>query len=72
MITQLAFILIYYEFKYTRVYSSFRTGHLELELQMIQFSATRCSYIAILRAILVSFAAITLCVASQRVFIVVV
>jgi hypothetical protein len=39
---------------------------------MIQLSATRCSCIAILWVSLVSFAAITLCVASQRVFIVVV
>jgi hypothetical protein len=38
---------------------------------MVQLSATRCSCIAILWVILVSFAAITLCVASQRVFIVV-
>jgi hypothetical protein len=41
-------------------------------MQMIQLSATRCSCIAILRVSLVSFAAIILCVASQRVFIVVV
>jgi hypothetical protein len=39
---------------------------------MVQLSATRCSCIAILRVSLVSFAAITLCVASQRVFIVIV
>jgi hypothetical protein len=38
---------------------------------MVQLSATRCSCIAILWVILVSFAAITLCVASQRAFIVV-
>jgi hypothetical protein len=38
---------------------------------MVQLSATRCSYIAILWASLVSFAAITLCVASELVFIVV-
>jgi hypothetical protein len=37
------------------------------ELQMVQLSATRCSCIAILSVSLVSFAAITLCVASQRV-----
>jgi len=37
---------------------------------MIQLSATRCSCIAILWVSLVSFAAKTLCVASQRVFIV--
>jgi hypothetical protein len=38
---------------------------------MIQLSATRCSCIAIFWVSLVSFATITLCVASQRVFIVV-
>jgi hypothetical protein len=38
---------------------------------MVQLSATRCSCIAILWVSLVSFAAITLCVGSQRVFIVV-
>jgi hypothetical protein len=38
---------------------------------MVQLSATRCSCIAILWVSLVSFAAITLCVTSQRVFIVV-
>jgi hypothetical protein len=36
---------------------------------MVQLSATRCSCIAILWVSLVSFAVITLCVASQRVFI---
>jgi hypothetical protein len=36
---------------------------------MVQLSATRCSCIAILSVSLVSFAAITLCVASHRVFI---
>jgi hypothetical protein len=51
---------------------NFRTDRLEPELQMVQLSATRCSYIATLLVSLVSFAAITLCVASQRVFIVVV
>jgi hypothetical protein len=39
---------------------------------MVQLSATRCSCIAVLWVSLVSFIAITLCVASQRVFIVVV
>jgi hypothetical protein len=53
------------------VSKSFRTGRLEQELKMVQLSATRCSYIAILWVSLVSFAATTLCVASQRVFIVV-
>jgi hypothetical protein len=38
---------------------------------MVQLSATRCSCIAILLVSLVSFATITLCVASQGVFIVV-
>jgi hypothetical protein len=38
---------------------------------MVQLSATRCSCVAILCVSLVSFAAITLCVDSQRVFIVV-
>jgi hypothetical protein len=37
---------------------------------MVQFSATRCNCIAILWVSLVSFATITLCVTSQRVFIV--
>jgi hypothetical protein len=49
----------------------FRTGHLERELKMVQLSATRCSCIAILSVSLVSSAAITLCVASKRVIIVV-
>jgi hypothetical protein len=57
---------------YEDVSKSFRTDRLEWELQMVQLSATRCSCIAILWVSLVSFAAVTLCVASQRVFIVVV
>jgi hypothetical protein len=48
----------------------FRTGRLERELQMVQLSANRHSYVTILWVSLVSFAAITLCVASQRVFVV--
>jgi hypothetical protein len=52
--------------KYEGVSKSFRSGRLEWELQMVQLSATRCSYIAVLWVILVSFIAITLCVASQR------
>jgi hypothetical protein len=56
---------------YEGVSKSSRTGRLERELQMVQLSATRCSCIAILWVILVSFAATTLCIASQRVFIVV-
>jgi hypothetical protein len=50
---------------------SLRTSRLERGLQMVQLSATRCSCIAILWVSLVSFAAITLCIASKRVFIVV-
>jgi hypothetical protein len=46
-------------------------GCLEWELQMVQLSATRCSCITILWVSLVSFATITLCVASEWVFIVV-
>jgi hypothetical protein len=46
------------------------TGRLERELKMVQLSATRYSCIAILWVSIVSFAAITLCVASQQVFIV--
>jgi hypothetical protein len=56
---------------YEGVSKSFRTGRLEWELQMVELSTTRCSCIAILWVSLVSFAAITLCFASQRVFIVV-
>jgi hypothetical protein len=48
---------------YEDVSKSFRTGRLERELQMVQLS-----WIAILWVSLVSIAAITLCVASQRVF----
>jgi hypothetical protein len=58
---------------YEGVSNSFWIGRLERELQMVQLSVTRCSYIAILWVSLASFAAaITLCVASQRVFIIVV
>jgi hypothetical protein len=46
------------------------TGHLEQELQMVQLSATRCICVTILLASLMSFVAITLCVASQWVLIV--
>jgi hypothetical protein len=56
---------------YEGVTKSFRTGRLEQELQMVQLSATRCSYIAFLWVSLVNFVAITIFVASQRVFIVV-
>jgi hypothetical protein len=56
---------------YKGVSKSFRTGHLEQELQMVQLSATRYSCIAILWVSLVSFATITLCIDSQQVFIVV-
>jgi hypothetical protein len=56
---------------YEGVSKSFQTGRLERELQMVQLSATRRSCIAILWICLLSFSAIPLCVASQRVFIVV-
>jgi hypothetical protein len=49
---------------YEGVSKSFRTSCLERELQTVQLSATRCSCIAILWVILVSFAAITLYVAG--------
>jgi hypothetical protein len=55
---------------YEDVSKSFRTGRLERELQMVQLSATRCSCIVILWVSLVSFDAISLCVASQRMFII--
>jgi hypothetical protein len=50
---------------YEVISKSFRTGRLERKLQMVQLSATVCSCIAILWLSLVSFAAITLCVASE-------
>jgi hypothetical protein len=62
------FDVIYYT--YEDLSKSFRTSRLERELQMVQLSATTCGCIAILWVSLVRFAAITLCVASQRVFIV--
>jgi hypothetical protein len=52
------------------VSKSFRTGRLAREMQMIQLSATRCSCVGVLWASLVSFASITLCVASHPVFVV--
>jgi hypothetical protein len=58
--------------RYEDVSKSFRTGRLGRKLQMVQLSAIRCSCIVNLWVSLVNFAAITLCVASQRVFIVVV
>jgi hypothetical protein len=45
---------------------------MERELQMVQLSATTCSYIAILWVSLVSFDAIIFCVASQRVIIIII
>jgi hypothetical protein len=45
---------------------SSRTGCLERKLQMLKLSATRRSWIAILKVSLVIFAAITLCVASEQ------
>jgi hypothetical protein len=57
---------------YEGISKIFQTGFLEEELQMVQLSAIRCSCIAILWVSLESFAAITLYIASQRVFIFVV
>jgi small-conductance mechanosensitive channel len=57
---------------YESLSKSFRTGRLKRELHMVLLSATKCSCIAILCVSLVSYSAITLCVASQRVFTVVV
>jgi hypothetical protein len=51
---------------YEGVSKSFRTGRLERELQMVPLSATSCSCIAILWVSVVSFATVTLCIASQR------
>jgi hypothetical protein len=53
------------------VSKKFRIGLLEQELQMVQLSATRCNSIVILWVSIGSFAAITLCVASERLLIVV-
>jgi hypothetical protein len=50
---------------YDGVSKSFRTGHLERELQMVHLSATRCSYIAILWVSPVSFAAVS----SKHIFL---
>jgi hypothetical protein len=55
----------------TRVYPKVSGLATWSENKMVQLSATRCSCIAILCISLMSFAAITLCVASQRVFTVV-
>jgi hypothetical protein len=55
-----------YKAEYEGVSKSFWTGRLERELQMVQLSATRCNCIAILWVSLVSFSAITLCVASNE------
>jgi hypothetical protein len=56
---------------YEGVSKSIWTGRLERKLEMIQLSTASCSCIDILWVSLVSYTAITLCVASQRVFIVV-
>jgi hypothetical protein len=70
--TVLSMITNFKNFAYDSVSKSFRTGLLERELKMVQLSATRCSCIDILWVSLASFDAITLCIASERVFIVVV
>jgi hypothetical protein len=61
----------YYRTTYEGVSKIFWNGLLEREFLMVQLSATRCSCIAILWVSLLTFAAITLCVASQQVFIIV-
>jgi hypothetical protein len=71
-VTEVGGVRLQVSLAYEGVTKSLRTGHLEREIQMVQLSATRCSCVAILWVSLVSFAAITLCVASQRVFIAVV
>jgi hypothetical protein len=53
-------------YRYEGVSKSFRTGRLDRELQMIELSATRCSCIAILWVSLVSYAAITFCIAFNE------
>jgi hypothetical protein len=64
------FLRVFYSgYTYECVSKSFRTGCVERELQMVQISATRYSCIAILRVSLMSFAAITLCLSSQRGFL---
>jgi hypothetical protein len=74
----LTFILVETKFQrkadhlYEGVTKIFQTGRLERELQIVELSATSCSWVVILWVSLVSFAAITLCVTSQRVFVVVV
>jgi hypothetical protein len=65
-------LYLHIQVEYEGVSKGFRTGRLQQELQMIQLSATRCSCIATLWVSLVSFAAIILYVASQRVFIIVI
>jgi len=54
---------------YEGVSKSFRTGRLERGLQTVQISVTTCSCIAILWISLVSFVAVTLCIACQRCFL---
>jgi hypothetical protein len=61
LFTHKSMLMVSKIYVYEKLYpKSFRTGRLERELQMVQLSATRCSYIAILWVSLVSFAAITL------------
>jgi hypothetical protein len=46
-VTRIKMFLIWNKGTYEVVSKSFRTGRLEREMQMLQLSATRCSYIAI-------------------------
>jgi hypothetical protein len=62
-------IILNFGATYESVSRSFRTGRLKRELYMVLLSAISCSCIAVLWVRLVSFAAVTLCFASQWVFI---
>jgi hypothetical protein len=59
--------LITFPRNYVGVTKRFRTGRLERELQTVQLSTTKRSYIAALWVSQMSFATITLFIASQRV-----
>jgi hypothetical protein len=59
-------------FQFTAEYGIRKIQENQEWIQMVQISATRYSCIAIVRVSLMSFASITLCVASQWVFVAVV
>jgi hypothetical protein len=68
-ISSLSQFCTFFLFKYEGVSKTFRTGRLDQGLQIVQLSATRCNCIDISWVSLVSFATVTLRIASQRVFI---